>query len=69
MRVLVLVRPAAAVVRTPPCCTSRHVAPRREAVELLRKLLLTSILALIAPGSAGQVVVGFVLAFIMLMAK
>ena len=40
-----------------------------EAVELLRKLLLTSILALIAPGSAGQVVVGFVLAFIMLMAK
>ena len=35
----------------------------------MRKLLLTSILALIAPGSAGQVVVGFLLAFIMLMAK
>ena len=40
-----------------------------ETVELVRKLLLTSILALIAPGSAGQVVVGFLLAFIMLMAN
>lgn len=40
-----------------------------EAVELLRKLLLTSILALISPGSAGQVVVGFVLSFVMLMAN
>lgn len=38
-------------------------------MELVRKLMLTSILALIAPGSAGQVVVGFVLAFIMLMAN
>ena len=38
-------------------------------MELLRKLLLTSILALVAPGSAGQVVVGFVLAFTMLLAK
>ena len=35
----------------------------------MRKLLLTSILALIAPGSAGQVVVGFVLSFVMLLAK
>ncbi len=34
-----------------------------EVVELMRKLLLTSILALIAPGSAGQVVVGLLLAF------
>ena len=42
---------------------------RREVVELLRKLALTSILALIAPGSAGQVVVGFLLAFIMLLAN
>lgn len=32
-------------------------------MELGRKLLLTSILALIAPGSAGQVVVGILLAF------
>jgi hypothetical protein len=40
-----------------------------EAVELARKLALTSILALIAPGSAGQVVVGFILAFIMLLAN
>jgi hypothetical protein len=40
-----------------------------ETVELVRKLALTSILALIAPGSAGQVVVGFLLSFIMLMAK
>jgi hypothetical protein len=31
-------------------------------VELLRKLALTSIVALIAPGSGGQVVVGFTLA-------
>jgi hypothetical protein len=29
-------------------------AARRETVELLRKLALTSILALISPGSAGQ---------------
>ena len=40
-----------------------------ESVELLRKLLLTSIIALIAPGSAGQVVVGFVLSFVMLLAN
>lgn len=33
----------------------------REIVELGRKLALTSILALIAPGSAGQVVVGLLL--------
>jgi len=38
-------------------------------VELVRKLALTSILALIAPGSAGQVVVGFILAFITLLAN
>ena len=38
-----------------------------ETVELLRKLALTSILALIAPGSAGQVVVGLLLAFVMLL--
>ena len=36
-------------------------------MELLRKLALTSILALIAPGSAGQVVVGLLLAFVMLL--
>jgi hypothetical protein len=35
----------------------------RESIELIRKLVLTSILALIAPGSAGQIVVGFLLAF------
>jgi len=39
-----------------------------ESVELVRKLALTSILALIAPGSAGQVVVGFILAFVTLLA-
>jgi hypothetical protein len=38
-------------------------------VELLRKLALTSILALIAPGSAGQVVVGLLLAFALLVAN
>ncbi len=36
-------------------------------VELLRKLALTSILSLIAPGSAGQVVVGLLLAFLALL--
>ena len=36
-------------------------------MELLRKLAPTSILALIAPGSAGQVVVGLLLAFGMLL--
>ena len=35
-------------------------------MELLRKLALTSILALIATGSAGQVVVGLLIAFFML---
>lgn len=40
-----------------------------ESVELVRKLMLTSILALIAPGSAGQVVVGLLLAFVMLIAN
>jgi hypothetical protein len=39
-----------------------------EVLELVRKLALTSILALIAPGSAGQVVVGLLLAFVMLLA-
>ena len=39
-----------------------------EVLELIRKLALTSILALIAPGSAGQVVVGLLLAFVMLLA-
>jgi hypothetical protein len=38
-------------------------------VELLRKLVLTSILALIAPGSAGQVVVGLLLSFVLLVAN
>lgn len=38
-----------------------------ESVELLRKLALTSILALIAPKSAGQVTVGLILAFITLL--
>ena len=38
-------------------------------MELVRKLALTSILALIAPGSAGQVVVGFILAFMTLLAN
>ena len=44
-------------------------APRRrywETVELLRKLALTSILALVASGSAGQVVVGLLIAFVAL---
>ena len=36
-------------------------------MELVRKLLLTSILALIAPGSAGQIVVGLLIAFVMLL--
>jgi Transient receptor potential (TRP) ion channel len=40
-----------------------------ESIELVRKLALTSILALISPGSAGQVVVGFLLAFTMLIAN
>ena len=35
----------------------------------MRKLALTSILGLIAPGSAGQVVVGCMLAFVALMAN
>ena len=39
-----------------------------EVTELVRKLALTSILALIAPGSAGQVVVGLLLAFVTLIA-
>ena len=34
-----------------------------EVVELGRKLALTSVLALIAPGSAGQVLVGLLIAF------
>jgi hypothetical protein len=38
-----------------------------EAVELFRKLILTSILALVQPGSATQVVVGFLVAFACLM--
>ena len=36
-------------------------------MELVRKLTLTSILALIAPGSAGQVVVGLLMAFVTLL--
>ena len=39
-----------------------------EVVELIRKLALTSILALIAPGSAGQVVCGLLIAFVTLLA-
>ena len=38
-----------------------------ESVELVRKLILTSILALISPGSAGQVVVGTLVAFFALL--
>ena len=38
-----------------------------ESIELLRKLVLTSILALISPGSAGQVVVGCLVAFFALL--
>jgi len=38
-----------------------------EVVELGRKLALTSVLALIAPGTAGQVVVGLLLALFMLL--
>jgi len=40
-----------------------------ESVELLRKLILTSILALISPGSAGQVVVGALVALFALLAN
>jgi hypothetical protein len=40
-----------------------------EVVELMRKLILTSILALVAPGSAGQVVVGLLVAFFALLAN
>ena len=40
-----------------------------ESVELLRKLILTSILALISPGSAGQVVVGCLVALFALLAN
>ena len=46
-----------------------HPQLHRESIELIRKLALTSILTLIAPGSAGQVVVGLLLAFFMLMAS
>lgn len=48
---------------------SLSLCARTQAVELARKLALTSILALIAPGSAGQVVVGFILAFVSLLAN
>jgi hypothetical protein len=40
-----------------------------ESVELIRKLILTSILALISPGSAGQVIVGLLVAFSALIAN
>jgi hypothetical protein len=40
-----------------------------ESVELIRKLILTSILALISPGSAGQVIVGLLVAFCALIAN
>ena len=40
-----------------------------ESVELVRKLILTSILALISPGSAGQVVVGCLVALFALLAN
>lgn len=40
-----------------------------ESVELLRKLALTSILALVAPGSAGQVVTGCMVALFALLAN
>jgi hypothetical protein len=45
----------------------RRSGSSRETVELGRKLILTSILALIAPGSAGQVVVGILMAFFSLL--
>ena len=47
-----------------PSLTLPHA--HREVVELIRKLMLTSILALIAPGSAGQVVAGLLIACVML---
>ena len=40
-----------------------------ESVELLRKLALTSILALITPGTAGQVVIGCLVALALLLAN
>jgi hypothetical protein len=40
-----------------------------ESVELLRKLALTSILALVSPGSAGQVVTGCMVALFALLAN
>ena len=40
----------------------------REVVELIRKLALTSILALIVPGSAGQIVCGLLISFATLVA-
>ena len=52
-------------VLTPPSLGLRRYW---EVVELIRKLMLTSILALIAPGSAGQVVVGLLVAFFTLLA-
>ena len=40
-----------------------------ESVELIRKLVFTSVLALISPGSAGQVVVGLMVALLSLLAN
>lgn len=40
---------------------------RRESAELARKLMLTSILALVQPGSATQVTVGCLVAFLYLL--
>jgi hypothetical protein len=40
-----------------------------ESVELVRKLVFTSVLALISPGSAGQVVVGLMVALLSLLAN
>ena len=54
-----LLRRSALTHALPPC---------REVVELVRKLMLTSILALIAPGSAGQITVGLLIAFATLLA-
>ena len=54
---------------SPPFCAHASLLTCREVVELIRKLALTSILALIAPGSAGQVVVGILISFTTLVAS
>ena len=63
---MVLVRALSTGHTVSPFCANAIAC--REVLELVRKLALTSILALIAPGSAGQIVVGLLLAFVMLLA-